>query len=906
MSQYKTFQRAIAGTLITTLTPALGFAASVGPDLYVANPGLKFPVKASVNYAAPLSDITDGDRAIKARVLDWRKPALDLSFDLSEADHTDKLQLLLTADPLNKMSRDSEILVQFNNDTPVPIRTRGQGFDAQITLNPAKVRSRRNTIRLIYPTPAGADCVMPQHGAWLIDLQNSKLVVGGRAKSRALQLREVEMRLDLPAIAPRRVGVITPQALNNATALQALAAQGVGLRMETLPTFTTTKGQGDFEIIMARRDQLHAYTNDAQVLNGSGSRIFVPRGRPMRLIMTADTDAELLSTVQSFAIHKLPKARRQVTSVGEMRMQSRFSYDIVRVSGTEQLSDIPGTHFVNNAGDDDWASGPQALRFSVADPASMSGEVLLKLSASENVSEDSQLRVALNGELLGSAKLDKTRKTVAFTVRPGALRGNDNVLTLTPELKAKSDTACPAQSAGTPNFVLGRGSKLMLTSEAPSPITELSRMAATGAPFTDNDGASSYIALPKGTADYNASLRIIAQIAKSAGAGMVDATYARTGEIDAAGDRHVLVLGQSTKIDRELRTAGPTALDNALKGQAINGDNLLSASYGEFAATDEQQLFQLYAAQYTKTGRIRSGGVAALFGSPKHSGRVIGVITNTPGQSFATAATNLVKNDHWNELQGGVARWNSRSVLLAQTAAPVAGYRLPVMDSGESFSDKIASFEMPDWKLPSTDGLKEFGVSMSASIKSTVNRFAAKFETSEPTNRMADKSGERKQQAAIAPSPTKSASIPATPYTGKRLAQEPKPQQLAALGDIPKLRGPIPLETPRTSGLTKLKTMTVDAWDGGKDWSEAALVNTKAWLTDFRLGRKVDDLQDQMRPLGNKIKSAVDIDKAPGMGKVRWADRNLSPAALILLMAFGIMFLLMALASPQSRLGGRH
>jgi hypothetical protein len=889
MSRLNPIQLTLAGTLLAFSAPMLGHAASNGES------SVTFPTKRSVSYAAPLADITAGDRAIKARVIDWRQPVLEMSFDLSEADLIDKLDLLLTADPLGKVSPNTPLLVQFNNDIPQRISTRGRGFDARITLNSSKARARRNTIRVTYDTPRGAECVLPQHGGWLVDLKNSKLVVNGRAKSRALQLREVEMRLDLPAIAPRRVGVIASG--NDAPTLQALAAQGVGLRMETLPRFTTTKGAGDFEIIMGLRNELTRYTSDKMILNGAGPQVYVPRGRPMRLFITADTNAQLLETARSFATYKLPQARRQITSLGELQMQTKFSHDVVRISGTQKLEDIPGSHFISGWNSEDWASGPQALHFSVDDPAATSGEVILKLAASDQVSGDSKLRVALNGEYLGSAKLDKTRKTVAFAIQDGALRGTDNVLTLTPELKSKSLTTCFAGEKDRPNFFLGRGSKIVLNNNAPSPVTELSRMAATGVPFSNEAGVQSYIALPKGNFDFNASLKVLAQLAKVSGQGLTDAIYDRSGRLPEAGDRHVLVIKPASELSKELRAMAPSAFDKALKGQAISGDNLLSAALGEYASNSDLALYQQFAAVYAKTGRINAGGVSALFGSDDHMGRVIGVMTNTPGQSFTTAMNQIVRPDHWSELEGGVARWNSRSVLLAQTAQPVMGYQMPALPRDVKFPDlsgAFASFELPKFDMPNAAALKAFGVNAGIKIKSTATGLMAKVKPA-PSAALLDFKSAELRAAPQPKAPSFIDSVISAPKTAPKL----KPIQAV---DIPALRGPISATHPAMSFSDKAQA----AWGNTKIWAGHAKANTQRWFANFNLGRKIDRLQDQAKPLGAKLKSSVKADNVPGAGAVRWADRHMSAPAMIMIMVLALIFLLMGLSSPKSRLGGRH
>jgi len=66
-----------------------------------------------------------------------------------------------------------------------------------------------------------------------------------------------------------------------------------------------------------------------------------------------------------------------------------------------------------------------------------------------------------------------------------------------------------------------------------------------------------------------------------------------------------------------------------------------------------------------------------------------------------------------------------------------------------------------------------------------------------------------------------------------------------------------------------------------------------------------DSLQDRLSPVGQSIKSSVKA-KLPGIGLLHFGDRTFSVFGLILMMSFALVLLLMSLANPTSRLGGRH
>ncbi len=633
---------------------------------------------AQINYATPLSQILlnqtpSQSREANLRTLDWRKPTLTFTFDLPAANLTDSLELLISGDPQAGVNPRAPLTVQFNNDEPVVLKANGQGFDARITLDPNKARRSRNIIQIHYGPEEGQSCILPQDGGWDINLDSSKLAINSRARRRALQFREIDTHLSSPGLAPRRVNIVATG--QNATQLQALAAQGIGLRMDNLPNFTTDRRNSDFEVIMAPRAQLYQYVTDDSLLGGTGAAIMITRGRPVKLIFTGDTDAQILASVKSFAQRHLPVARRSVTSLGEMRLQSPLKSDVVRLSGTRPLIDIPTAASFTNWTGDDWASGTKSLRFDVTDPNAMSGELLLRLASSKNISETSKFSVRLNDKSLGTTLLDKRRKSVSFEIKPGLLRGKDNVLTLMPELSPNDVPNCSARTG--PNFHIGSGSKIILNTDSPSEITDLSRMSATAVPFSDDLGQNSYIAMTGSQADFHASLKVLARLAKTSGEGLIRANYTRGGDFDQAGNKHVLWLGPSNRLPSAVLGNAPRGLTDALRGRGFEGQNLISANIEQYASLDTDSGFKVAAQRISKSRRIREGGIAALYPSQTSDKHITGVITNTPGHSYVSSINTLVQAPYWNEIEGGVARWNNQSVLMVQAAQNVANYVPP-------------------------------------------------------------------------------------------------------------------------------------------------------------------------------------------------------------------------------------
>ena len=808
-----------------------------------ANAAVATPEGRSTVYKTSLSTV----EGLDARVLDWRNSSLEFTFDASDTDWTDGLELLLSADPLGTVSRRAPLMVQFNNGKPVPVITRGQGFDARIKLDAALIRPRNNKIRFTYNTPGGAECLSPEHGGWRLDFKNSLVIIKARAKARNLDIRDIEAKLKNPTTAPKSARLLARGA--NTAKLQALAAQGVGLRMTTLPEFKTRSGRSEFDVIMGRRDQLHGWVSDSKILNSTGPRLMVHKGRPMRLVITGDTDAEVMSSAKAFATYRLPNAHRPTTNPGELNMQMPLSASMMRITGTEKISELKGAHF-----EDSWGPRPKKITFNVNDPMASTGEVLLRLASDKSVSAHSRVSVDLNGKSLGFTSLDKARKSVAFKIPAGTLQGNDNVLSITPELEMGKLSGCNFVQQG-PGFYLGNGSKLKIETTEPSLVAELSSLTANGGPFSIEKAANTAVILPASSSrDYNASLKIMAKLAKASGHGWTEANYLRSTNLNAIGaDKNVLIIGPSSSLNSTIRNAAPKGLKSALKGQSLSGTGRI-ASIDRFAANDEATTLQLYAERQASAGRIRGGGVAALFPSPIGQSHVMGVITNTPGRSFSSVAGQLIAPNAWHNIEGSVARWDNSNVLMAQTAMAIPGF------VGATPKQNIMSdLKWPDIKWPKVSALKidkeafEFGEIDTSSIRQKWDNFKA-------------------NSAAFL---TRSK---ASPKTDNITA----PKLKAKITSAPKLRGMSKISgTPRAIKL--------------KAWRENKLSHLKTSWNKLEISNTVKSAQAKAAPLGDKMGSVVK-DKL-GLD----SSINSNALATLIMAVIAFMFLMLGLIKPSRK-----
>jgi len=783
-----------------------------------------------VAYKTSLSAV----EGLDARVLDWRNPSLDFTFDASETDWVEGLELLLSADPMGQVSRLTPLMIQFNGGDPMPVITRGQGFDARIKLDSARIRPQNNTIKFTYNAPTGAACLTPQHGGWRLDFKNSLVIIKGRAKVRNFDISNVEDKLKNPITAPKSVRLIARGP--NTSKLQALAAQGVGLRMESVPEFKTVSGSSEFDIILGRRDQLYSIVSDKRILDGTGARILMHKGRKMRLVITGDTDDDVMAGAKAFATNHLPNTNGRLTTPGELIMQTPLKASAKHIDGESKLSAINSEYFEYG-----WGPKPKTIKFNVNDPIASKGELLLRIASGKSVSANSRVSVDLNGNSLGFTTLNRSRKSVAFKIPAGQLQGTDNILSITPELDMRDVSGCNFTQES-PGFYLGSGSRLKIEAAVPSPVAELSKVTATGGAFSIGKAINTVVVLPSSSSrDYNASLKILAKLAQSSGYGWTEANYLRSANFSAIGtDKNILVIGPNSGLNGAILDSAPKGLTSALKGQSLNGSSI--ASTERFAASDEATTLRLYAERQAIAGRIRKGGVAAIYPSPISENNVIGVITNVPGRSFASVADQLLKPHAWNNMEGSVARWDNSKLIMAQTAMTVPGFIAVTPKQTTIGGFNLPDINWPKFALPKFDKEAfEFGeVDMS-----TVRE---KFENL--------KTGTKKSKIV-------------TP----RL----KPETPA----VPELRGTS--DTPTTSSGVKLKA-----------WAADKLSRLKKSWNKFELNKSFKAAQAKVKPMGDIVKDKLGLD--PSVSSSALATMIIAALAF-----FFFLLLLLRLMRPSRK-----
>ncbi|MEE9348232.1 MAG: hypothetical protein V3U82_08550 [Robiginitomaculum sp.] len=616
-------------------------------------PTTKFSQKAPARtISAPLASFTEADEAI----LDWAAPSTTLKFSLPDGLYAQSMNLTLTALPQGGVNRAEPLTVSFNNGTPVPVRSNGRQFSANITLSKSAIRSVGNTLTLSYPGANKDDCMDDSTGRWIVDLKRSKLSIKASDKPSALRVSQIEPRLSHPMTAPKTVSILA-KGIDSQT-LSALAAQGIGLRVKDIPAFKMGNQPADLQILVGSRTALGSLIKDPEIANNPRAVVGVQRknGR-LQLVLTGDTAQQALEIARAFSRYHLPSSRRNAVSLAELTMQSAFIYEVqASLTGRKRINDIAPIYFGNN-----YRPKPAKINFAINNASQSSGELLLGLEKSGNISPDSRIDVALNGKSLGFAKLDKARKRVAFSLPAGSLAAGNNALTLTPILLADAQVcASTTGPKSMPRLSLTPISSLKIDVPKTGQLS-LDGFAATGAPFSDKRGANTDVYISSKPRDAEAALGLLAKAAQTSGQGWSEARFVKGMPNGFNTGRHTLILGHVPSFSAASLTSAPRALRDGLRGQG--SFDIVTRT----ASADSDKAFRLAANASRKSHG--PNGIASIFTSPSDSQRAIGIISSTQSYGFAKMAKSLTTEKHWQNLSGSVSRWDTRHMAMVQAAS---------------------------------------------------------------------------------------------------------------------------------------------------------------------------------------------------------------------------------------------
>lgn len=606
--------------------------------------------------------------------LDWRNPNYDIAFETPTSDWIEKLDFFVKIHAEGPVNRNAPIFIRFNDDDPVPVYSRGNSFEAMINLDTSSVRAHRNMISVSFGKAEG--CIEETDGAFSIDMRESFLVVRTSAPSRTYYLRDAKQILNSPLTTPKTVGLKAYG--ESKLKYQALAAQGMALNMPSLPRYSVNGG-GEAQVYIGTRRELKSIIAGTELARREGPIIGVTQNAPLRLVLTADNHEELGKLVEEFASKEIPAARRTFAYGGEYAWQTPFMVANSPIQGKTPIYELGSLRF-----DRGWGNSAQSVKFDVDNPLSAKGTTKLYFHKSPGVSSSSIVNVQLNGKNLGSVSLKHKRTAGQFDIPGGLLVGTDNILTINPELTPKEKFENCAENSVGAGFAVNAKSYIDVKSTSAAFTGDLTRLAASGFPFSSDAGEQSAVVFATSkNSDQAAALRAFAQLGKSYGTGWINAEFFKLSEAPSTRDKHALFIGP------RLNMQTPRGLSAEIDGRSNIPKRVNTA-----------EMTALPSISLLSARRTVKGGVVAIY-EGNHLGYLNGYLTSSRGYSFPRAIDQIVRRDHWNKLQGSMARWNGSKVEMAKTAfksEPVA--KRENSDEQTSALIDLSEFSLPKVPLP--------------------------------------------------------------------------------------------------------------------------------------------------------------------------------------------------------------
>ena len=572
-------------------------------------------------------------------ILDWRNPDYEIVFELPTSDWIENLALNVRFHAEGRVNANSPVHIQFNDDEPVPVYARGNSFEATIDLDTYHVKADRNKITLRFAKTDG--CISPEDGAYAVDLKDSFLVVKTAIPSRTYSLRDAKRILNSPLTSPKIVAInaFGPNKLR----YQALVAQGIALNLPVLPRYKLDS-TGEAQIYVGTHRDLAHMLKGTAAESQSGPFIGIVGNSPLQLVLTANNQDELRDLVDAFATRELPPARRSYVIGGQFSWQTPMSIRNASVEGKVPLHKLGKLNFDRN-----WGNESQDLTFDIDNPIAAKGALDLTFGVSKLVSEDSTVSVALNDVSLGTVKLDSVKKRARFDIPSGVFVGTENRLTISPELSPKESLKSCSSHLRKSGFSVAARSRLTIKNDMTKLHGDLTRLAASGHPFSQNAGENSAIVFGANTkSDFAAALRAFAHLGKVYGSGWINSDFYTMANRPSASKTNTLFIGP--RVDKQ----APRELASVIDGRSNSPRVIQTAEH----ANPMVSLLSI------RTGV--TGGIMAIY--PEDGQQMKGYITTSRGHNFSRAIDQILRTDHWNQLQGSVVRWNKSQVQMVKTA----------------------------------------------------------------------------------------------------------------------------------------------------------------------------------------------------------------------------------------------
>lgn len=630
------------------------------------------------SYKVTLADLSNTSEPR----LDWRNPVYNLQFETPTSDWVERIDLYLKIHAEGRVNASAPIYVQFNNADPVPISSRGNSFEARLSLDISKVKAHRNTISIRYANES--TCLTPQDGAYSINMEDSLVVVKASTPSRAYYLRDVKDLMNSPMTAPKTIAINAVG--SDKLTYEALAAQGLALNMPELPRFNLSSSLGDMQVHIGTRQNLSSVLRGSEIAKTSGPVIGIVNNAPLRMVITADNSAELRELMGQFATRALPAARRTYAHAGEFIWQSPMIMENAAVSKKTYLHELGNLRFDRGLG-----NSSQLLEFDVDNPLSASGKAKIYFDRSTKITSDSKISVSLNGYDLGLVTLTKSRNSVNFDIPRGMLVGTDNQLIISPDLSPSDSTVTCGTKSVSPNVFVGSDSYISINSEKSGFNGDLTRFAASGFPFSSDAGSQTAVVFStKSNAERAAALRAYAQLGKVYGSGWNNAKVYSLSNMPSGLTDNILLIGP------HFDAGVPRGLANVSQGRLSEPRTIQTANLAH--PTDIKIM---------RIGTPVSGGIAAIYENPNNDKRLKAYLTVSRGQNFTRAMDQIVETKKWNKLQGSMSRWNGSTVEMTKTAFDID---IPSPASPEL----VERLELPTMSWPTTlPKVEDFKVNMS-------------------------------------------------------------------------------------------------------------------------------------------------------------------------------------------------
>ncbi len=629
----------------------------------------------------------------KEPVLDWRNPDYDIVFELPTSDWVEDVDLFIRFHAEGRVNSKAPVFIQFNDDDPVPVYARGNSFEARINLDTYYVKADKNKISIKFAKDTG--CIKSTDGAYSIDMNDSFLVVKTAIPLRTYSLREAKKILNSPLSSPKTISIKASGA--EKLRYQALVAQGMALNLPDLPRFKLD-GSADAQIVVGTRGELGRILKGTDLEHQKGPLIGVTSNAPLSLVLTADNKTELTKLVDSFASREMPPARRSYAKGGEFSWQPPMSAINAAIEGKVPLFELGKLNFNRS-----WGNESQDLVFDIDNPLGASGMLDLTFETSKKVSKDSSVSISLNNEPLGIIKLNSIRKRARLDIPSGVFVGTENRLTISPDLSPKSPGITCSSEIGKSGFAVAARSRMTIKNDNSGYSGDLTRLAASGYPFSNNGGAGSNIVFAaKTNTDLAASLRAFARLGKAYGSGWTNSKFYSASNQPEGTNAHTLFIGP------KLEKHAPKGLASVIDGRS-NLPRVIKTA---------EQVQPAISLLSVRTGV--TGGVIAIYPGPEK--QMKGYITASRGHNFARIIDQIVQPDHWNQLQGSVARWNKNHVQMIKTAfdkteAVVETPSEISIQKNEGGAEKVAStlpkvtvpeisipkLSLPEFNLPKID-----------------------------------------------------------------------------------------------------------------------------------------------------------------------------------------------------------